>query len=70
VRNGETVKVAVRNGGAQLELDGVAENSGAVGEIVYVRNPDSHRRFRARVEGAGRVVVEAGGTESNKELNP
>ena len=63
MRNGETVKVAVRNGGAQLELEAQAEGSGAVGEIIYVRNPNSHRRFRARVEGAGRVAVDAAGGE-------
>ena len=61
VLQGDTVKVVVRNGAAQLELAAVAEGSGAVGEVVLVRNPDSHRRFRARVEGRGRVTVDAGG---------
>jgi flagella basal body P-ring formation protein FlgA len=69
VLNGETVKVAVRNGGAQLELEAQAEGSGAVGEIIYVRNPDSHRRFRARVEGSGRAAVDATGAEPG-ELHP
>lgn len=63
VQNGETVKVAVRSGGAQLELEAQAEGSGAVGEIIYVRNPNSHLRFRARVEGPGRVAVDAAGDE-------
>ena len=69
VMNGETVKVAVREGGAQLELEARAESSGAVGEIVYVRNPSSHVRFRARVEGPGKVAVDAAGDE-RKELKP
>jgi len=61
VLRGDNVKVTVHNGGAQLELDGLAENSGAVGETVTVRNPDSQRRFRARVEERGRVTVDATG---------
>jgi hypothetical protein len=31
--------------------------SGAVGETIPVRNPESHKRFAARVEGKGRVSV-------------
>jgi flagella basal body P-ring formation protein FlgA len=58
VRRGETVRVAVRNGGAQLEFEARSENSGAIGETIYVRNPDSQRRFRARVTAAGRVAVD------------
>lgn len=58
---GDAVKVTVRSGAAELQLDAVAEGSGAIGETVFVRNPDSHRRFRARVEGRGRVMVDAGG---------
>jgi flagella basal body P-ring formation protein FlgA len=69
VLNGETVKVGVRNGGARLELEARAEGSGAVGEIIYVRNPNSHRRFRARVEGTGRVAVDATGA-GFPELHP
>jgi len=69
VRNGETVKVAVHNGGAHLELEAQAEGSGAVGDVICVRNPNSHRRFRALVEGTGRVAVDATGDEP-KELHP
>lgn len=61
VLRGETVKVRVRDGGAQLELEAVAESSGAVGEKVFIRNPNSHQRFAARVEAKGRVAVDAGG---------
>ena len=58
VRPGDTVRVAVRNGGALLEFEARAENSGAIGETIYVRNPDSQHRFRARVTAAGRVAVD------------
>jgi len=57
VMRGDIVTVDVRDGGAHLELEAQAEASGAVGEIVVVRNPESHRRFPARVEGKGRVSV-------------
>jgi flagella basal body P-ring formation protein FlgA len=55
---GEKVTVEVRNGAAHLELDAEAEASGAVGETIPVRNPESHKRFLARVEGKGRVSVD------------
>ena len=61
VSAGDAVKVVVRSGSAQLQLDAIAEGAGAVGETVFVRNPDSHRRFRARVEAKGRVAVDAAG---------
>ena len=60
VMRGSRVHVEVRNGAARLELDAVAEASGAAGDFVPVMNPSSHRRFRARVEAAGRVSVDAG----------
>ena len=58
VMRGETVHVEVRNGAARLELDAVAEASGSVGESIPVLNPSSMKRFRARVEGKGRVSVD------------
>jgi len=60
VQRGETVKVEVINGGAKLEAEGVAEAAGALGETITVRNPDSKRSFRARVEGPGKVSVKGG----------
>jgi len=57
VVRGDTVTVEAFTGGAHLEMEAVAEASGAVGEMVSVQNPDSHRRFSARVEGKGRVSV-------------
>lgn len=63
VLRGDTVKVWVSNGGAQLELDAQAEGSGAVGQTVLVRNPDSGRRFRARITAKDTLVVDAGGAK-------
>ncbi len=57
VRRGDSVRVEVRRGGARLELDGVAAASGNAGEAVMVVNPESHKRFSARVEGKGKVSV-------------
>jgi flagella basal body P-ring formation protein FlgA len=60
VERGETVKVEVISGAARLEAQGIAEASGARGEMISVRNPESKRRFRARVESQGRVAVKGG----------
>jgi flagella basal body P-ring formation protein FlgA len=57
VARGDTVTVDVFDGAAHLELEAVAEGSGAVGETISVLNPDSHRHFQARVEGKGKVSV-------------
>ncbi len=57
VRQGEVVKVEVVSGLARLETEGIAEASGAVGEMITVQNPESKRRFRARIESEGRVSV-------------
>jgi flagella basal body P-ring formation protein FlgA len=59
VVRGDTVRVEVRDGGAHLELEATAEGSGAFGEIISVLNPISKKRFPARVEGKGRVSVDA-----------
>ncbi len=66
VIRGDTVKVDVFNGAAHLQMEAKAEASGAVGETVPVLNPDSHRRFPARVEGKGRVSVGS----SAEKVNP
>jgi flagella basal body P-ring formation protein FlgA len=56
---GETVHVEVRDGGALVSLVARAEASGSRGDTIPVSNPTSHRRFRARVEGPGRVSVDS-----------
>jgi flagella basal body P-ring formation protein FlgA len=59
VSRGETVKVQVSSGGAQLILPAQAESAGRPGETILLLNPASGRRFRARVEGPGKVKVDA-----------
>jgi len=59
VSRGQVVKVEVTGTAAHLECEGIAESSGARGEMISVRNRDSGRRFRARVTGSGRVSVDA-----------
>jgi flagella basal body P-ring formation protein FlgA len=60
VLRGETVRVEAVRGGARLELECVAEGSGAIGDIIPILNPVSQRRFPARVESKGRVVATKG----------
>ncbi len=57
VVRGDRVLVEVYSGGAYLKFEAIAEASGAVGQVIPVTNPDSKRRFSARVAGKGRVVV-------------
>lgn len=57
VTRGDTVEVEVRAGGALLRLPVQALASGAVGQTILVLNPESKRRFPARVEGRGKVAV-------------
>jgi flagella basal body P-ring formation protein FlgA len=58
--------VDVFAGATHLELEGLAESSGSVGEFISIRNPESKKRFRARVEGRGRVSV--GGNAAKETL--
>ncbi len=57
VMRGDTVRVEASNGGAHLEMQAVAEAGGSVGQSISVRNPDSKKTFRARIEGKGKVSV-------------
>jgi flagella basal body P-ring formation protein FlgA len=57
IQRGETVQVDVIQGGAHLRLEGVAQTAGAIGDTVVIENPVSKRRFPARVESKGRVLV-------------
>jgi flagella basal body P-ring formation protein FlgA len=53
--------VDVEAGGVRLAMEAKAEGSGAAGDVISVRNPETRRRFQARVEARGRVSVSAAG---------
>ncbi|MBF0294372.1 MAG: flagellar basal body P-ring formation protein FlgA [Magnetococcales bacterium] len=55
VARGERVQVVMESGPLRIEAVGVARAPGRVGETIALENPDSHRRFNARVVGPGRA---------------
>ncbi|GAB0056858.1 hypothetical protein SIID45300_01173 [Candidatus Magnetaquicoccaceae bacterium FCR-1] len=57
VARGERVRVVAVSGALRIESTAVAKNGGRVGEIVSMENPDSHRRFDARITGPGQAEV-------------
>ena len=57
VERGDTVSVLVQTPGARIEAAGVAEQSGARGSLIVVRNAKSGKKFRALVEDQDKVVV-------------
>lgn len=59
VKAGESVSVAVSSGGARLRLEAKAESSGHLGENVTLRNPLNGKPFVGRVQGKGKVEIEA-----------
>jgi flagella basal body P-ring formation protein FlgA len=59
VERGDTVNVAVSSGAAQLSFQALAESSGRTGDTILLRNPESGRRFKGRIESRGKVVVDA-----------
>jgi flagella basal body P-ring formation protein FlgA len=65
VRQGDMVEVEVQDGGAHLTLEARAEASGAVGDAISVLNPDSGKRFVAKVRGKGRVFVDCSAAKEN-----
>ncbi|MEO8098612.1 MAG: flagella basal body P-ring formation protein FlgA [Acidobacteriota bacterium] len=57
VNRGSTVRVEVSSGGVLLGFDATAEGSGRRGEAIVVRNIENGQKFRAVVEGPGKVAV-------------
>jgi flagella basal body P-ring formation protein FlgA len=57
VERGDKIAIEVSSGGARLTFDAMAESSGHAGDSIMVRNPESGRLFRAKVEGKGRASV-------------
>jgi flagella basal body P-ring formation protein FlgA len=57
VKRGDKVIVNVISGGVLLTFEAQTESSGHIGETVILLNPDNGRRFVAKVEDKGKVVV-------------
>ena len=64
IHSGDVVAVEVLSGRARLTFDGRAETAGRRGELIPVRNPETGKTFRARVESAGKVAVAVGNAAS------
>jgi flagella basal body P-ring formation protein FlgA len=57
VLRGDKVQVSVWSGSVLLQFEAEAESTGRAGETVMIRNPENGRRFAARVEEKGKVVI-------------
>jgi flagella basal body P-ring formation protein FlgA len=57
VERGDLVAVIVQSERTRLEAQGVAEDGGRKGSVITVRNTKSGRKFRARIEDKGKVLV-------------
>ena len=57
VSKGDRVVVKVHSGRAQLAFEAEAAGSAHRGQMVSLKNPESGRLFRARVEGPDKAVV-------------
>jgi flagella basal body P-ring formation protein FlgA len=64
VHRGDAIRVEVRSGATRLVFDAIAQAAAGNGEMVDLRNPDSGRIFRARVEESGHAVVVVPSRES------
>jgi flagella basal body P-ring formation protein FlgA len=57
IQRGDKVAVRVISGDVLLMFEAEAVSAGHIGESVIVLNPENGRRFVARVEDKGKVVV-------------
>jgi flagella basal body P-ring formation protein FlgA len=56
VQAGQTVTVHVKNGGLDVRLNAVAQQTGRIGQTILMVNPASGQHFSALVTAAGPVV--------------
>jgi flagella basal body P-ring formation protein FlgA len=63
VERGQTIEIEAAFPSVRFRLPVRAESSGRIGEHIVVRNPESGRKFRAKVTGPGKAVVTEGGTK-------
>jgi flagella basal body P-ring formation protein FlgA len=57
IRRGDKVAVRVISGGVLLTFEAEAVSAAHIGESIIVLNPENGRRFIARVEDKGKVIV-------------
>jgi flagella basal body P-ring formation protein FlgA len=57
VQRGDKVAVQVISGDVLLTFEAEAASAARIGESVIVLNPENGRRFVARVEDKGKVIV-------------
>ncbi len=65
VQRGSLVRMSLVTGGISLGAQGIARDSGAMGERIHVENPNSHAIVEAEVSGVGEVRVEPRGGAVN-----
>lgn len=70
VNRGAMVRIEVHDGGTRLSLEGRAETSGGIGDLVTVRNPSSGRAFQAKVTGTDLVLVTPNGARPERRPQP
>lgn len=58
IKKGKMVRIMLDNGVMRISGTGVAEENGAYGAIIKVKNASSHRTILARVEGDSLVQVD------------
>jgi flagella basal body P-ring formation protein FlgA len=55
VKRGDTVRVTISLGGAEISLNGISLDEGVLNEEIRVRNPDSKTIIKAIVTGPGQA---------------
>jgi len=64
VKAGESVVFIIRDGPVVLAADVVARSSGALGETVFVYNPQTHKALSGLVTGPGKVELTLPGDDT------
>ena len=59
ITKGDRVTVTVNSGLATISIDAEAETSGRRGDPIALKNPESGKVFRARIDAPGEAVQEA-----------
>lgn len=68
ISRNEVVEVEVLSGPVSLRFDGRADANGRAGDSILVLDPAKNKRFKARVAGKGKVIIDANRTHSDGQL--